>query len=192
MKRMTIFVAAGSLSLLAACGGSGGGGGSDSPANEYSEDAAHAGSVIASTASMNRTSAASMPTTGRAEYDGVVGMAFGGAPGSLANAQMLGDLDLDANFANGTITGEMDDFNTSDGQRINGELRLTNGAITGSQLSAGVSGNLTGGSTSPGAVNGSVDGEFLGNGASAVQGSGSATSTGGQLGIIFTGVKDND
>lgn len=190
MKPVTLFAAAGSLVVFAACGG--GGGEDDSPASEYSQDAARAGSVISSTASMNRTSVASMPTTGRAEYDGVVGMAFGGAPGSLANAQMLGELDLDANFANGTVTGEMDDFNTKDGQRINGELRLTNGAISGSRLSAGVSGNLTGGTTSPGAVTGSVDGEFLGNGASAVRGTGSATSTGGQLGIVFIGVEDDD
>lgn len=191
MNCITILVAAGSVSLLAACSG-GGGGGNDNPSTEYSQDAARAGNVISSTASLTRTSAASMPTVGRAEYDGVVGMAFGSAPASLADAQMLGDLDLDANFSRGTITGEMDDFNTRNGREINGELRLTNGKISGSKLSAGVSGNLTGGNKSPGAVNGSVNGEFLGNGASAVRGSGSANSTGGKMGIIFTGIRDND
>ena len=86
----------------------------------------------------------------------------------------------------------MDDFNTRNGREINGELRLTNGKISGSKLNAGVSGNVTGGNKSPGAVNGSVNGEFLGNGASAVRGSGSANSTGGKMGIIFTGIRDND
>lgn len=192
MIRISTIATLGALTILAACGGSSGGGSGDNPAQDYSQDSARAGQIVAQNAALAKTSAASMPKTGRAEYDGVVGMAFGKTPASLKQAQMLGDLDLDANFSNGRITGEMDDFHTRKGRELNGELRLSNGKIRGSDFSANVSGQLTGGKNAPGAVKGGIDGNFLGKGASGMTGKGSANSTSGNLGIVIQGVRDRD
>ncbi|MFE3838511.1 transferrin-binding protein-like solute binding protein [Pseudogemmobacter sonorensis] len=176
------------LCLLAACGG----GGSDNPAADYSSDAAGADRLTAETASLTQTAAASMPTTGRAEYDGVVGMAFGSTPTTLSSAEMLGEVDLTANFATGQITGEFDDFNTAAGQELNGTLRVSNGQIVGNAFSADIAGNLTGTTSAPGAVSGSVSGDFLGTNASAIEGTGTASSTAGDLGLVFVGTLDRD
>ncbi|NPD16822.1 hypothetical protein HOY34_16640 [Xinfangfangia sp. D13-10-4-6] len=177
------------LSLMTACSG---GGGDDSPTVEYASDAANAARLVAETANLSQTSASSMPVTGRAEYDGVVGMAFGGAPASIASAQMLGEMDLTANFATGQISGEFDDFNTAAGQELNGALRVTNGRITGNGFAADINGNLTGAGTAPGAVTGAINGDFLGTNAAAIEGTGSATSTAGNLGLVFVGTLDRD
>ncbi|MTH79790.1 hypothetical protein [Paracoccus aestuariivivens] len=179
------------LATLAACGGSGGGD-NDNPAAEYSSDSARAARLVAQTANMTQTAAASMPMTGRAEYDGVVGMAFGGTPGSLAASQMLGEVDLNADFGRGTISGEMDDFTTSDGRELNGELRVTGGRITGSDFGANINGRLTGPGNVPGNVSGQVDGDFLGAGANAIRGTGTGISDRGTVGLIFRGTRDRD
>ncbi|MGR3197522.1 MAG: transferrin-binding protein-like solute binding protein [Paracoccus sp. (in: a-proteobacteria)] len=180
-------LAIGALMTLAACGG----GGEDSVA-EYADDAARADRIIDQTERLTRTLAAAMPTRGRAEYDGVVGLAFGGAPDSLQSAQMIGDLELDADFGAGTIRGEMDDFNTRDGRELDGELRIGNGRITGSGFTGTASGTLTGGAGAPGAVGAAIGGEFLGHGAEAVAGAGTGTSAGGDVGLLFRGVRDRD
>lgn len=180
----------GGLLVLAAC--SGGGGGGDDPVTEYNEDAARAARIIADTENLTRTSAASMPVRGRAEYDGVVGLAFGGIPTSLQEADMIGEMDLDADFSAGTIRGEMDDFNTRDGRELQGELRVTDGRIDGSGFSGTARGTLTGGATAPGAVDDTIGGEFLGHGADALAGSGAGTSAGGDVGLVFRGQRDRD
>ncbi len=182
------------LGLLAGCVA---GGGVENPAAEYLSDSIRADRLTAETTGLVRTAAASMPTTGRAEYEGVVGMAFGAAPTDIATAQMLGEVDLTANFANGEISGEFDDFNTATGHELDGRLQVSKGIITGSGFTADIAGNLTAGSTStpgtvPGAVSGSVSGEFLGTNAGAIEGTGTATSTGGTLGLVFIGVQDRD
>lgn len=173
--------------------GSGGTGGATSEAaRDYSENTARAAQIAAATAVLGQTPVASMPASGRAEYDGVVGMAFGAAPSAVAGAAMIGDLDLDANFATGRITGEMDDFDTSDGRALNGQLNVSNGTISGSTFTGTIAGNLTGSGTVPGAVNGTINGEFLGADAQAIQGTGTGSSTAGTVGLIFQGQRDYD
>ena len=71
-------------------------------------------------------------------------------------------------------------------------VRVTNGAIRGSGFSANAGGTLTGGASAPGRVDATIGGEFLGEGASALSGSGSGTSAGGEVGLIFRGVRDRD
>lgn len=176
---------------LAACGGGGGSDGAES-LRDYGSDSARAAQLVDSTARLTQTAAAAMPTTGSAEYDGIVGMAFGGQPASLAKADLLGEVDLRANFATGRVTGELDDFHTADGRELEGELRLGNGRIRGSEFDADLDGRLTGGGNAPGAVSGRLDGRFLGAGADALSGTGTGTSDQGGLGMIFRGERDRD
>lgn len=190
MNKLKFTSALGVLVFVAACGG--GGDGDDNPVAEYATDSGHAATLVNETSAMSATGIADMPTTGRAEYDGVVGMAFGGRPASLSEADMIGDVDMRADFSTNRITAEMDDFNTSSGQEMRGELRMPNGRISGSGFAGGVSGRLTGGSTSPGNVSGNIAGDFLGNNAAAIAGGGSATSDGGQLGLTIVGRRDRD
>ncbi|MGP9804113.1 transferrin-binding protein-like solute binding protein [Paracoccus sp. NSM] len=186
---MVKYMMLGGMMALAACSGSGG---SDNPVAEYAEDAARAERIIDDTERLNGTSAAAMPVRGRAEYDGVVGLAFGGAPASLERAEMIGELDLDADFGTGTISGEMDDFNTRDGRKLEGELRISDGRITGSGFSGATSGALTGGSDAPGRIDATFSGEFLGSDADAIAGTGSGISAGGNVGLVFRGLRDRD
>lgn len=181
----------GVLSVLAACSGGSGGGG-DNPVAEYASDSGRAARLVAETSASSSTGVAGMPTQGRAEYDGIVGMAFGGQPASLSEAEMIGEVDMNANFATNRITGELDDFNTRSGEKIRGELRMTNGQINGSGFSSDISGRLSGGSRSPGNVSGNISGDFLGENAASITGQGSATSDGGRLGLSIVGRRDRD
>lgn len=180
----------GILSALAACGGGSGGG--DNPVAEYATDSDRAARLVAETSASNPTGVAGMPTRGRAEYDGIVGMAFGGQPASLSEAAMIGEVDMNADFATNRITGELDDFNTRSGKEIRGELRMTNGRINGSGFSGDIAGRLTGGPRSPGNVSGNISGDFLGEDAASIAGQGSATSDGGRLGLSIVGRRDRD
>ncbi|MDR5654188.1 transferrin-binding protein-like solute binding protein [Ruixingdingia sedimenti] len=177
-----------SVTALSACMG----GGSDNPAAEYAADSARGAGLVTLTDGLDPTPAGAMPAQGWAEYDGIVGMAFGAAPESLAAADMIGELDLRADFARGTISGELDDFNTSDGREVYGALRLSGGQIAGSGFSANIDGRLTGPASAPGTVSGTIGGDFLGAGADALAGTGTATSTAGGLGVVFRGVRDRD
>lgn len=189
MKPLLSICTIATLTALAACGGGDGG---DNPTAEYATDSARASQLIAQTGAQTRTAAEAMPVTGIAEYDGVVGMAFGGQPASIESAEMIGEIDLRANFSTGTMTGELDDFNTSAGRELNGELRLSSGQISGAGFSADIDGRLTGTSAAPGTVSGSIEGDFLGTGADALRGTGTGTSDQGSVGLILRGVRDYD
>ena len=138
---MVRFMMLGGLLALAACGS----GDNDDPLADYNDDAARAVRIVAETQNLAQTSAALMPVRGRAEYDGVVGLAFGDESASLERADVIGDLDLDADFVAGTIRGEMDDFNTRGGRELQGELRVTVARIDGSGFSGTARGTLVGG-----------------------------------------------
>lgn len=186
---MMKYMMLGGVMALAACGGGGGG---DDPVAEYAQDAARAERIVNATNQLSGTSVATMPVRGRAEYDGIVGLAFGGAPASIERADMIGELDLEADFGAGTISGEMDDFNTRDGRELEGELRIRDGRITGSGFSGTATGSLTGSPGAPGAIDASISGDFLGSDADAITGTGTGTSAGGTVGLVLRGLRDRD
>lgn len=139
--------------------------------------------------SMATTSNGSMPTSGSATYTGntVIGAGSGND-----NYILLGDAELQANFTNagGTVTGNMDNFSRiklTDAQvtafnngslstnqvvaaaaNASGDVDITNGVITGTGFRAQTDGQVTSKGTTFD-ISGRIDGEFKGNGASAVQ-----------------------
>jgi hypothetical protein len=187
---------------LGACGSSGGGSSSAATgasgtvssteaAREFSSDLSRAQRLLDTNAALAPTAPDMLPG-GRAEFDGQVGVVFGTAPATFQAADLVGDVDLIADFRSGTITGWLDDFNTRDGQRIRGDLDLRNGQIAGNAFTADFDGRLTGAPTAPGNVSGAIAGRFLGAAASGASGTGTASTADGPATLIFEAAREFD
>jgi hypothetical protein len=186
---------------LGACGSSGGGSSSatgasgtvSSPeaAREFTSDLSRAQRLLDTNSALALTAPDMLPG-GRAEFDGHVAMAFGTAPATFQTADLVGDVDLIADFRSGTITGWLDDFNTRDGQRIRGDLDLRDGRIAGNAFTADFDGRLTGPAAAPGNVSGELAGNFRGAGASGVSGTGTAATADGAATLIFEAAREFD
>jgi hypothetical protein len=129
---------------------------------------------------------------GRAYFDGHVAMVFGNAPATFEAADLLGDVDLEADFASGRIIGWLDDFNTRDGQRIRGDLDLRNGQIAGNAFTADFDGRLFDAPAAPGNFSGAIEGTFLGAGASGVSGTGTVSTADGAATLVFEAAREFD
>jgi len=78
------------------------------------------------------TDPASLPTTGTARYEGVVGLDFESVDsGDLEAFDMAGDIELTVNFAGSgdPITGRAGNFVTSDDEAVDGALIIDDGVI---------------------------------------------------------------
>jgi hypothetical protein len=182
---------------LGACG-SGGGGTSASgtvssteAAREFTSDLSQAQRLLDINSALAPTAPDTLPG-GRAEFDGKVAMVFGNALATFEAADLLGDVDLEADFRTGTIRGWLDDFNTRGGESVRGDIYLRNGQITGSDFAADIDGRLTGPAAAPGNVSGAIEGTFLGAGASGAAGTGAASTDGGAATLIFEAARDFD
>jgi hypothetical protein len=160
-------------------------------AREFTSDLSRAQRLLETNDTLAPTAPDMLPG-GRAYFDGHVAMVFGNGPATFEAADLLGDVDLEANFANGTIIGWLDDFNTRDGQRIRGDLYVRNGQITASDFTANIDGRLTGPAAAPGNVTGSIEGTFLGAGASGVAGTGAASTGSGAATLVFEAEREFD
>jgi hypothetical protein len=160
-------------------------------AREFSSDLSRAERLLGTNAALAPTAPDMLPG-GRAEFDGQVGMVFGSAPATFQAADLVGDVDLIADFRTGTITGWLDDFNTRDGQRIRGDLDLRNGRIAGNAFTADFTGRLSGAPAAPGNVSGAISGSFLGAGADGVSGTGTASTGSGAATLIFEAAREFD
>jgi hypothetical protein len=129
---------------------------------------------------------------GRAAFDGKVAIVYGTGPASFEAADLLGDVDQNADFRTGTITGWLDDFNTKEGGRVRGDLDMRNGRITGNAFTADFDGRLTGAATAPGTVSGTLEGRFLGDGARGVEGTGTASTGAGAATLVFQAARESD
>jgi hypothetical protein len=189
---------------LGACGSSGSNGGgsgaassasgtvsSTEAAREFTSDLSRAKRLLDTNAALAPTAPDMLPG-GRAEFDGQVAMVFGTAPATFQAADLVGDVDLNADFRTGTITGWLDDFNTRDGQRIRGDLDLRNGQITGNAFTADFDGRLFDAPAAPGNVSGAIEGTFLGAGASGVSGTGTASTANGTATLVFDAAREFD
>ena len=109
-----------------------------------------------------------IPTSATANYDGFV--VAGTNSVASAGRTIAGRYSMTANFANSTVTGSMGDFAyyVDDPtaplfvEDIQGTLPLSNGTITGTQMSADANGTLTD-SVDSYAVTSSITGEFFDN-----------------------------
>lgn len=105
---------------------------------------------------------ASIPTSGSARYQGYVATDIAYA-GVVSNA-VIGNLTLDANFANDTISGSASNFVDIAGENYSGSLAVTSGVYdrtldptTDFTIAADIRGTLT----DTGAVTYAVDGEMF-------------------------------
>lgn len=127
------------VASLAACGSSGGGG-----SKSFNELAREGNALLSSFEDSDPTPVASMPTTGKATYRGVA--AYGDVPDPeylAENAEIVSEVELNANFASGNVGGKLDNFRLSNNDRINGSVAVRNGRISGNELTADLAGNLS-------------------------------------------------
>lgn len=126
------------LGTLAACGGGGGG-----QLASFDDLSAEQVSLAEAAVAVDRTPVADMPSTGSASYDGVAGFSIGTMPQTTEDLNILSELALTADFASGAISGSLSNFNSAEGEDIEGTLALTNGQISDNTFTADAAGTLT-------------------------------------------------
>ncbi len=80
---------------------------------------------------LDYTDPASLPTSGGATYEGVMGLDTYNSASDLEGVpeEILGEMTLNADFASSSVSGEVDDFVTPDDDRVDGSLDISNGVI---------------------------------------------------------------
>jgi hypothetical protein len=130
----------------------------------YADQSAAYNAMLDDIQAMPVSTAATMPTTGSATYDGYA-LVVADTPGQTA---VVGEADISANFTNGTLSGNLTDFvgvvNGAAEETLDGSIALSNGVI-GATTAASLTANMTGtliGDTSLNTVTviGGIQGEF--------------------------------
>ncbi|QFG37684.1 transferrin-binding protein-like solute binding protein [Paracoccus pantotrophus] len=110
------------------------------------------------------TTVSQMPQTGTATYRGVA---------MYGEGEVLSSAEMQANFANDSISGRLHNFQAQNGTPISGEVAIRNGVITGAEYSATLAGQLSAAGERA-SVSGTAYGDFSGRQAEIVDGSISA------------------
>lgn len=131
------------LSILASCGGGGTGTSSLTPTS-FASKGLQAANLIADYGDAPSTNVTNMPI-GEFNYKGVAGFNFGNRSNAYiaSNAQALGDVNLQANFTNSTISGSMTNFVDYENTPGVGRVDLRNGVISGNAFAADATGTVT-------------------------------------------------
>lgn len=124
------------IAPIAACGGSDNG----SSGASFNDLATRADALVARAETLEATPLESMPTTGTATYDGVA--AFSRSE-LMETTDMLSAATVNANFGDSTISGQLSNFRVYDGTAIDGTVAIQNGAISGTDFIADLSGQLS-------------------------------------------------
>lgn len=121
---------------------------------------------------LGATDLASLPTTGAATYEGVVGLNFEAIPdGTLQGYDMAGDLEMTVNFAGAgdQVTGRADGFVGLDGEEFDGALIIDEGHLDRGAgveadyaFGADMAGELTGADGTSWIVDTGLQGNFAG------------------------------
>lgn len=111
-------------------GGSGGpGGGPSEPVPAFRDLAAEQDELFAETATRDLTDPSTLPQSGTAQYDGVIGLTTTEQTGDTR--LMLGDLSLSVDFAQdgNAISGTATNFARENGRHLQGELEISGGSL---------------------------------------------------------------
>lgn len=164
--------------LLSACLGSGGSGvastsGSvEGSAPNFEQMASDGRAMLQNLENTDETPVAAMPTTGTATYNGVAAFGDSADPEYLAeNADILGRLQMEANFASETISGQIDNIRhiNDPEQPAAGSVQISNGTIDNNAFTADMSGHLIVENEEI-VVTGEMAGDFLGDDAEVLAG----------------------
>lgn len=120
-ENLKLYASTAAIVLVAGCGG----GGATGPSFEELSDEFVDLELRSRELLDERFVASDLPTTGGANYNGVIGVLANG-PDEFA---LLGDLQMTASFADDTISGGADNFSDSDGETYSGRIPITNGFI---------------------------------------------------------------
>lgn len=156
------------LSVLAACGSSDDG---DDGAG-FDELEARSDELRNEVQDLSFTDPSSLPTTGAATYEGVVGLNLESIPDdTLQGYDMAGELEMTVNFAGAgdEVTGKADNFVGVDGEEFDGALIIDDGSIdrtadpeTGNTFGAQMAGELTAEDGTSWTVDTGLEGDFAG------------------------------
>lgn len=119
-----------------------------------------------------------MPTSGSATYNGVAAYSSSEvSPDAIrADPDSLSSITMTADFSSSDIFGRAHDFQSARGIDIDGGLEITGGTITGNDFDANMGGTLTEDGVEV-SYDGGVVGDFVGEGAEALEGSSAAVAT---------------
>ena len=166
----TFYLSLPAIALLAACGGGSTGVGNAPQFTTLDGAVDELGFFIDKAERLDPTPVANLPTSGSAEYEGVFSLGriferFPNDPNPQLDNPLVGEVDLDVNFAQNTVTGDADNFFGENGA-VSGQLAITAGQIdrSGPDLfwDAEVNGNLPINGAQR-TVEGDVFGGFSGN-----------------------------
>ena len=127
---------------------------------------------------------AAMPEAGTATYKGYAG--YSENP-EAETADYMSNVTLNANFDDAKIDGSLTNFRDANNGKLAGSVDVTDGMIDGNGFSAALSGTLSQGGES-GAITGTMDGTFYGEGAEAVAGGMEGEITSGESSVPLYGL----
>lgn len=113
--------------LLAGCGGSGGDEEEERPT--FAELEAESEALAAEIEDLEVTDPAALPVEGSATYEGVISVESAEADGFGFVPPMGGELTLDVDFDDSTVSGSAENFVTTDGEEMSGSLDIGNGQV---------------------------------------------------------------
>lgn len=144
----------------------------------YDDLATRGESLISNVVEMDITPLENMPVTGTASYEGVAAFSYDRSE----EADVLSELQLEANFANSEVGGRFHNFVDATQGNIDGQLDISNGRIIENHFEAEAAGRLTlDGESSD--VELSLEGDFGGDSADAVIGFADGGATNGEFDI---------
>lgn len=142
IKTILAFASLPALALLTACS-SGGDGGNSAGSVSFADMAGQANALLTRVEDYDLTPVADMPTDIKATYRGVAGFSdVADADYIVENAEIMSEVEMNADFRTGSVTGELSNFRYYDNDRIDGTVAIRNGSINGNDLRADLSGNL--------------------------------------------------
>ena len=176
LPRRQLVLFGGLAVALAACSEAGIDGDPPAPGDPYTQIFDESRTLFPDVANAPSTEPGAMPDSGTARYSGVAGLSSAPIQSSYEDAELLGRIEVQAEFARATISGRMHSFHDNNDTAFGGEATLSAGRIVGTNFESDFAGTLT---NPEGSVNveGTLSGEFAGTRADRMRGLMSGTRT---------------